>query len=100
LPAIGGVTEWIAMLRRDAAMNLNPNELPCCPSTIGGSKEKTETVGAEVASTDWQTLQAERSARRHIDVLPIDEDRNSDGLRGNQSRGPASAARGPDGGEE
>jgi hypothetical protein len=100
LPAIGGVTEWIAMLRRDAAMNLNPNELPCCASTIGGSKKKAETVGAEVASLDWHTLQAERSARRHIDVLPVDEDRNSDGLRGNQSRGPASAAREPDGGEE
>ena len=92
LPAIGGIAEWIAMLRRDATMNLNPNELPCCASTIGGSEEKSEPVGAEIPSLDWRTLQAERSACRHIDVLPVDEDRNSGGLRGNQNRGPASAA--------
>lgn len=100
LPAIGGIPEWIAMLRRNATMTLNPNELPCCASTIGSSEEKPETVGAEVPSLDWHTLQAERSARRHIDVLPVNEDRNSGGLRGNQNRGPASAAREPDGGEE
>jgi len=100
LAAIGGITKRIATLSRNPAMNLNPNELTCCTSTIGSRQENAETVRAEVAPLDWHTLQAEGSARRPIDVLPVDENRNSDGLRGNHSRGPASAARGPDGGEE
>lgn len=88
------------MLSWNTAMNLDTNESPSGAPRIGGSQEKAEAKGAEVAPADWHTLQAEGSARRHIDVLPVDEDRDSDGLRGNHSRGPASAAREPDGGEE
>jgi hypothetical protein len=67
---------------------------------VGGSQEKTEAVRAEVAPLDWHTLQAEGPARRPIGVLPVDKDRNSDGLRGKHCGCPASRAREPDGGEE
>ena len=52
LPAIGRITEWIAALCRNAAMNLNPNELSRCASTIGSGQQKAQTIGAEVAPPD------------------------------------------------
>lgn len=63
-------------------MHLYVNKTTSVTSAVCGSQQQTETVRAEVAPADWHTLQAEGSARRHIDVLPVDEDRDSDGLRG------------------
>ena len=81
-------------------MHLYAHETTSMAPTIRGGQQLTETVRAEVAPLDRHTLQAEGSARRHVDVLPVDEDRNSDGLRGKHRRHPASRAREPDGGEE
>jgi hypothetical protein len=63
-------------------MHLYTNKTTGVTSAVRGSQQLTESVRTEVAPADWHTLQTEGSARRHIDVLPVDEDRNSDGLRG------------------
>ena len=81
-------------------MQLYADKVANTASPIGGGQDLRESIGAEVAPLDWHTLQAESSARRPIDVLPVDEDRYSDGLRGKHSGHPASRAREPNGGEE
>ena len=69
-------------------MHLYANQTTGVTSAVCGSQQLAETVRAEVAPADRHTLQAEGSARRHIDVLPVDEDRNSDGLRGKHCKTP------------
>lgn len=81
-------------------MHLYPDELTGWTAPVRSSQKPPELVRAEVAPLDWHPLQTEGPARRHIGVLPIEEDRDSDGLRGNQSKNPASRVREPNGGEE
>src|SRR5881397_3917024 len=100
LPLIRHITDLVVVLRRKPPMNLHPYKLRGASSPLRGGQEAPESIRAEVAPADWHTLQTEGSARRHIDVLPVDEDRNSDDLRGKHCGRPASRAREPNGGEE
>jgi hypothetical protein len=81
-------------------VRLYANKTTVTTPAVCGGQQLTEAIRTEVAPLDWHTLQAKRSARRPIGVLPVDEDRNSDGLRGYHCGHPASRAREPDGGEE
>jgi hypothetical protein len=63
-------------------VHFHANKTTHVTSAVCGSQQLAEPVRVEVAPLDWHTLQAKGSARRLVGVLPVDENRDSDGLRG------------------
>src|SRR5215218_2622218 len=75
------VSQQVVFVRREPSVHFHANKTTGVTSAACGSQQLAEPVRVEVTPLDWHTLQAEGSARRPIGVLPVDEDRDSDGLR-------------------
>jgi len=80
-------------------MDLHSYEFPLRSSTIGSGQMAAEAIRTEASSSPGLPFQMEDFPGSPIYVLPVDEDRHSDGLTCQQRKNPASATRGPDGGE-